>query len=300
MTAANPFERLVEDWLASTAPVTIPPELHDSAIDAARQTPQRRPGLLSPAGGNLYRAAGLGVGLAAVMILAVGAANLLPGFSPSGPAASSSPTASPSSPEPTNARQTPDVDPRDGEYRIGRHGLTVDGFRVSFQIEASSWEPYRGFLIAKSNRGPQGAEGIIFWAGFPDGAEADPCAALAQDGSLAEPASPTANELAEAVAAAAGVEVLTGPVNLILGGRPATHLEVSILEDRGCDPGYFYNWKAQTGGAMWVNTGPGDVYKVWIVDVDGRLLFIGAATHADAGTRLAEEMDAIVNSIQFS
>jgi hypothetical protein len=190
-------------------------------------------------------------------------------------------------------RPTPEVDPQSAAYTLGRHGLTVDGFRFSFDIRRSSWEPYRGYQISTSVRGPQGAEGVIFWAGFPDGLEADPCGLLAQDVGL------TTDLVAEAVATTPGTEVISAPSSVVLGGRPATHVVVAIREDLGCDPGYFYNWKAKTGGAMWDMSVRGDTYKVWIVDVDGRLLFVGAATHADAGTRLEQEMDELVGSIEF-
>jgi hypothetical protein len=45
MTPSNAFERLVEEWLSSTAAPTIPSHLQPLIIDAARRTPQRRRGL---------------------------------------------------------------------------------------------------------------------------------------------------------------------------------------------------------------------------------------------------------------
>ncbi len=44
---------------------------------------------------------------------------------------------------------------------------------------------------------------------------------------------------------------------------------------------------------------PGDTIRVWIVDADGTLLFIGGATHEDAGPNAAVEVDEIVGSMQI-
>jgi hypothetical protein len=94
-----------------------------------------------------------------------------------------------------------------------------------------------------------------------------------------------------------------------VGGRAAKHVVVIVRNDVGCDPGFFYNWKAQTGGALWVRTELGDTIRMWIVEVDGTLLFIAGETHRDvrpgealteAGqARIEEEIQQIVDSIRF-
>jgi len=297
MTAANPFERLVEDWLASAAPVAIPHEIHGAVVDAARRTRQSRRGIGLPTRPDMLRTARLAVDLAAVLVLVVAAQGLLSGPGPTGPGvpagSSGRLTPSPSIAATGDVRPTPEVDPHSAAYSLGRHALTVDGFPFSFEVHQGTWEPYGGFLIGRSVFGPQGAEGIIFWAGFPDGVKADPCEPLSEGVGLSP------ELVADAVAEAPGVEVVNPPSNVMLGGRQAAHVVVSIREDLGCDPGYFYNWKAQTGGALWVRSGVGDTYKVWIVDIGGRLLFIGSATHPGAGPHLGPQMDEIVNSIVF-
>ncbi len=81
---------------------------------------------------------------------------------------------------------------------------------------------------------------------------------------------------------------------------------VVVREDRGCDPGYFFAWGAPPGGAMWERTEVGDRIQVWVVDVNGALLFIAAETHrleaamteAD-WTTLDQQIQEIVDSIEF-
>jgi hypothetical protein len=43
----------------------------------------------------------------------------------------------------------------------------------------------------------------------------------------------------------------------------------------------------------------GDTFRVWIVDAGDNLLFIAGATHADAGSTAAQEIDEIVGSMQI-
>jgi hypothetical protein len=142
--------------------------------------------------------------------------------------------------------------------------------------------------------GPQGAEAIIFWTSFPDGDYADPCARL-----LGPRVGSSAGDLAAAVSTAPGTALVTGPSNVILGGRPAKHVALTVREDVGCDPGFFYSWREVNGGALWGTTRVGDTIRVWIVDVDGTRLFVEAATTKQAVGGLKQEAEQIVESIRF-
>jgi hypothetical protein len=74
---------------------------------------------------------------------------------------------------------------------------------------------------------------------------------------------------------------------------------VIVREDLGCDPGFFYNWKAKLVDALWTETKPGDTIRVWIVEVDGALLFIAGETKPDAGSGVEQEIRQIIGSIRF-
>ncbi|HEY7561035.1 MAG TPA: hypothetical protein VH650_02565 [Gaiellaceae bacterium] len=146
--------------------------------------------------------------------------------------------------------------------------------------------------ISNSTRGPQGAEGIVFWAGFPHDKRADPCTSL-----LSPSASASAAELAQAVAAAPGTDLVRKPSSVVVGGRPATHVVIAVREHLGCEPGYFYSWEDQMWGPFWPGTSVGDTIRVWIVDVDGQRLFLEAETAPGSG--LDREVHEIVGSIRF-
>jgi hypothetical protein len=303
MTPINPFERLVEEWLAATAPAAVPDDLHASLIRRVRRTRQHRISLPVPSRRDLTSSLRLAIDLAAVFVLAVAAINGLSlGGSGGGPVTSGGspiPSASGAAATPVpRPGMTPETGPWGWEGdAFGPHSLAVDGITLSFDADSGGWELYRGFLISKSIVGPQGAEGVIFWSGYPDSLMASPC--FDQNG----PVGPSARPVARAIADMAGLEVLEQPTKVTVGGRPAYRVMMTIKGDEGCDPGYFYNWKAQTGGALWVHTQVGDRIRAWVVSVDGRLLVIGSLL--SVGTppvlvpRLEGQMQAIVDSIRF-
>jgi hypothetical protein len=197
-----------------------------------------------------------------------------------------------------------------GGYLSGRRSLTVAGVPLTFALPASStdpwpWESLKDDLyISKSTVGPQGAEAMILWASFPDGGHARPC--------LLDPsAGASSTVLAEAVASAPGIELVSGPTDVSVGGRPAKAVVVKVVPATGsgslpgpggplgCDPAYFFGWDAVDGGAFWLSTIPGDTLSVWIVEVDGTLLFIEAATHPEASAAVQQEIPQIIDSIRF-
>jgi hypothetical protein len=179
--------------------------------------------------------------------------------------------------------------------RRRRLSRTVAGVAFSFTVPTAGWEEFGRISINKSIFGPQGAEAIIFWASFPDGVTADPCAAV-----LGE-ASRSAASLATAVATAPGTVLIPGPREGTLGGRPAKRVVLVVLEkgNLGCEPGFFYGWQDRQTGALWTETNAGDTIRVWIVEVGGTRLFIEAETSAQADSQLEEEVVKIVESIRF-
>jgi hypothetical protein len=170
----------------------------------------------------------------------------------------------------------------------------VDGVALSFRVQEGVWLQFGTISINKSIVGPQGAEAIVFWTSFPEGDIADPCARL-----LGPSVGPTAANLAAAVSTAPGTKLVTGPSDVTLGGHPAKHVVLTVREDVGCDPGYFYTWHDVRWASLWPETQIGDTIRVWIVDVGGTLLFVEAETTEQASAELVREVQQIVGSIRF-
>lgn len=201
--------------------------------------------------------------------------------------------AQPSLLDSTYGRPFPRAIGPDAELRTGRHRAVVEGIRFTFAV-GEGWESQRGFYLSKSITGPQGAEGTIRWTTIPNGEYTDACPPVLDDRQLR-----SAREVADAAARAPGIQVLEHPRDVTIGGRPGSHVLVRVATDRGCDPGYFYTYDPVDGGALWLRTNTGDVIAIWIVEVDGRVLFIEAEATATAWPLMEESFRQIVESMAF-
>jgi len=186
-------------------------------------------------------------------------------------------------------------------FAQGRITRTVDGIRLSLSVPRSGWEngPHihvkgkwrtLGLYVSKSIFGPQDADVVLLWTAFPKGGLATPCAGLVK------PTGRSAADLAEAMSRAPGVKVVEGPKGVTIGGRPAWHTILSVRRDRGCDPGYFFTWESEMGGAFWNHTLAGYTIEVWVVDVRGKRLVFEAETKGGSGDH---EVAKMVDSIRF-
>ena len=109
-----------------------------------------------------------------------------------------------------------------------------------------------------SARAGSGAEAVVYWTGFAaDGGLAKPCDRL-----LGGVEDPSASELAGLLAATPGTRVIEPPTDVTVGERPAVHILLAVLEDRGCDPGYFFTWPDEGWGSAWYRTNTGDTIEV--------------------------------------
>ncbi len=196
-----------------------------------------------------------------------------------------------------NAEPLADVGPA-GALPIGRHSLSVDGVPFSFSVPGNvyqrGWFRYRSTYISMDSTGSQGAEAVIYWTGFPDSADMDPCPNL-----LGLPRDASADTIATRMASAPGTELVSGPTDVIVGGHPAKHVVLTVRESFGCDPGFFVTWDPAAGGPGWWDTSVGDAIKAWIIDVNGKLFIVVGETTTDASAKLVQEVEDIVNSIRF-
>ncbi len=215
--------------------------------------------------------------------------------------ASPSPALSPS------ASATPTVPPEPspqagafppaGKLAIGRHSISQGGAKYSLAVTTSDWvssgvavAPDGGHLTKGGASGPSGAW-LLSWT--IDGVYADPCGHVA-----APPAGPSTADLASAVAAIPGVTVVSGPNDVTVGGHPAKHVVIAIPEDIGCAPSEFYLWydNVRCDGTApcfrWASS-LGETNWIWIVDVDGKRVWIEVETYKGAPTQL----DAMVQDV---
>jgi hypothetical protein len=198
----------------------------------------------------------------------------------------------PPSPSPS-ASPPPDAAPAE-VATVRTHTQTAGGVPLSFTAPRLGWERHDRFSMNRSVVGPQGAEAVIFWTGFPDGGLAHPCARV-----LEPPVGPTAADLATAVARAPGTELVSGPSDVTVSSRPATRVVLTVRQNVGCGPGFFYAWNETNGGALWGRHTVAETITVWIVYVAGTRVFIEAETTDQATPELEREIQQIVGSTRF-
>lgn len=245
----------------------------------------------------------LATAAAAVVVIAVVGYNLLP--SRGGPGASPTPTpSSPSAALSASPSHSPAasanaiVFPAAGPLQAGRHMLTEDGTVFSIEVP-DGWHSSCGTCAPDGGwlqKGPDdstdpGSVWMPFWG--VDGVAADPC------GRKAAPPATSAAELADGVASIPGTDLITAPEDVTVGGRPAKHVVIKVRDDIGCPPRQFSMWFENPGGVFRWATALGQTNRVWVVDMDGKRLWIEVETYKGSTAALEQEIEAMVGSIQF-
>ena len=304
MTTERDTTRIVRSWLRSDKHESADRVL-DNVLAVLDATPQRRSWWPARRSTDMNTFAKLAIAAAAVVVIAVVGISLLPasgGVGGGGPAASPSPSPTPTAPPSPSPTPVAYAYPPSGELEVGsRHSLTVDGVPFSLTVPASGWMSTGSAMgLNKESGGAPSSAWMPIWT--PDNVYADPCTQSRLD----PPPGPSAADLAAAISTVPGTDAM-GPSDVTVGGRAAKLVVLTIREDIGCDPQQFY---------LWYNEGPGDdcsgdeecgryatalgdTIRVWIVDVDGARLFFEAETGKDAGPEIEQEIQQIIDSIQF-
>ena len=299
MNTERDVARIVRSWLRTDEHVSADRVLETvlARLDTTRQRRSWWPARRNP---DMNTYARLAIVAAAVVVVAIVGINLLPAsgrVGGSGPSTSSPPSTTPSPTLQPNPSSSPAaVFPPKGKLALGtRHSMTLEGVPFSFTVPTSDWVSNGTFGIDKSTGvGPDGA-GFIFWVDdTPTGVFADPCAQV-----KAPPIGPSAADLAAAVARVPGTNLVSGPSDVTVGGYPAKHVVLTIREDVACAAKDFYLWYAPSPDVARYATALGSTIRVWIVDVDGTLVWIDGETYKGAGPRPGQEIQRIVDSIRF-
>jgi hypothetical protein len=162
-------------------------------------------------------------------------------------------------------------------------------------VPTSDWRSNGEFGIEKAAGISSDGAGFILWPDeSPVGVYSDPCGSV-----TGPPLGTSAAKLADAVAKVPGTDLVSGPTDVTVGGHPAKHVVLTIREDIGCTPEAFYLWYGPSNGNARYATEKGSTIRVWIVDVDGKIVWIDGETYKGAGPQPGKEIQQIVDSIQF-
>ena len=247
----------------------------------------------------------LGLAAAAILVAAFIGYQIFSGSNVGGPPAPSPSVAPSQAPAETPTTTPAPVFLPAGELAIGRHHVTIDGVSFSFEVPTSGWFSNPVGSAESIQRGADNATTpawMLFWS--PNNVYSDPCAHTR----LSPPVGPSAANLAAALLTMPGTDA-TEPTDVTVGGRAsnpeprtraAIYVELTVREDVGCAAEDFY---------LWVKEGVGEgprhasdlptTIRVWIVDVDGGRLVIESELLPGSTPELDQEIDQIVDSIQF-
>jgi hypothetical protein len=281
------LDQVLQDWL-DLGPGLAPDHVHDAVAVQVRATRQATP-IWGPWAvwrvPRINAFAKLAIAAAAVaLVAALGISLQKAGDGTRGNGASTLPLPSPETSQRPTATPSQDT---------ARRRIVSDGIRFTLDVPDSGWESYNEILIAKSETGPQGAEAIVYWSRYPKTDDVVAC------GPWANSPRHSVDYLASAVQTAPGVEVVDPTSDVTIGGQAAKHMVVIVRERLGCDPGYFFNWKAQWGGALWQMTQVGDTLSVWIFDTLPTPFMIVGEANSEASQALRDEVQRIIESTRF-
>lgn len=198
--------------------------------------------------------------------------------------------------------------PLEGELSTGTETYEVHlpdrespRFAVTLTLPAG-WAGDDGWLLVR-NGGVDKREGIVItlW-GAPDLTYGDACRWA---GSPVE-VEPTVDFMADALAAQA-MRDASRPREIEAGDHPGVELRLSVpgdLDITQCDvyegKPYFQSWESADGETARYHQGPGQRDLVRLVDVDGELLIVDAATWPELPADLHAELMKVLDSMRFA
>lgn len=186
---------------------------------------------------------------------------------------------------------------------VGTHPFSQNGVNFSLDLSQPGWvssglavEP-DGVNLTKGPSMSKDGAWMLFWS--VDGVYADPCG-----NKPAPPVSPSATDLAAAVASLPGTKLVSAPTDVTVGGHPAKTVAITIPKDIGCAPEKFNLWydSSPCGGPnpcyRWASA-IDETNRVWIVEVKGTYVWIEAETYQGAGPEISQEIQSMIDSIRF-
>ena len=185
-----------------------------------------------------------------------------------------------------------------GTYRLARGSVSEDGEFPPILISVpAGWEGGGRFLWMPAGE-EFGRIAVQFWE--VDQLYGHPCPSR---GTLFQPG-PTVDDLASALVDIP-LRQATQPIDVTVDGYAGRYLEWSVPADidfEDCDPDgdedYFDSW-TDTGGGGRYQQGPGQVDRLWILDIDGARLVIDAYWMPSASSDESEQLLDVVKSIRF-
>lgn len=157
------------------------------------------------------------------------------------------------------------------------------------------WFNFKGVSVGKGSKLPQKTF-VFFW----DVAQVYPTPCKWAGKPMVDPG-PDVDGLASALAKQP-LRDATAPIDTALGGARGKYLELSVPTDidfDDCDEGVFESWTANGWASDRYQQSPGQVDRIWVLDVDGQRLVVDASYLPEATAQDRAELESVANSIRF-
>jgi hypothetical protein len=193
-------------------------------------------------------------------------------------------------PIPTPTPAVFDEQPEGEVVAPGSYLITeVEPFRITVTVP-DGWQNVRvpGLLWG---------EGVVLGFWYVDNVFVDPCAS---DLGLLDPAvGPTVDDLATAFGNVPGLEA-TSPTDVTVDGFAGKQMELTATAAwDGCFGNEAVLWPIDGGPDAKPPPDPGDLERLWILDVNGDRLVISSTVTPDASDEVQGELEAIFASVQI-
>jgi len=308
MTIDRDITRIVRSWLQVDEHESAD-RVVDNVLALLEATPQRRSWWLTRRFAQMNNSAKFAIAAAAVVVISIVGFNLLPRSSSNvggGPGVSASPSPSASPSTAASPSSSPAIAfPAAGPLPVGRHTFTEDGIVFSLALSTTGWSSSglncpqgcttnAGWIDRGNGQTPTSAW-LPIWA--VDGVFTDPCT------QKAAPAATTVAELASAVTHIPGTTA-TAPKDVTVAGHAAKYVVVTIPHTLPCAPNSFHLWYdiGGCGGSTPCGryaSAVDSIVRVWVVDLNGKPFWLEGETYQGASPSLGQEIQSIVDSVQF-
>jgi len=188
------------------------------------------------------------------------------------------------------------VDDGTEELAPGDYGMTPEGLPDMPWAVLSvpgGFANLDGWLLKDPEDGP--VRGVGYWT--VSGVDRDPCAAVPDVISVG----PSVEDVATALEAQKLTRT-TEPVPITLDGHSGLYLELQVprnIELSDCAAGQYNVWVSDPGGGRHLQE-PGQVDRLWILDVDGNTVVLHATAVPDVSRAWRQRQTAMVESVRFA
>jgi hypothetical protein len=293
MATDGRLDERISRWLEAEAPGRLPDRALRATFERTRRTRQQGGWHVLLGRSHMPRSVLALGGAALVVVVAAVALSFYGNRTGVGGPASPSPSPTPS-PTATVAVPSPSPTP-EGLLPEGPHVLLNEGsVSMTVTIAAPDWYGPGSGLLAK------GDAGMIVFAGEDLYVYGDPC-----HWSTTRPARPstTVDAFVAAMSAQKSRDATT-PGDVTVGEYAGKSITLHVPDDADfakCDQGTFGSWGiASTDQSPFrYQQGPGQIDKLWVLDVDGKLVVIDIAYARGTPQTVIDELEAIVESATF-